>query len=269
MPELPEVETTRLALSLHAEGGTLTAVSVRTRQLRWPVPTTALQKLRGQALLSTGRRGKYLLLHFEEAVLIIHLGMSGRLRILKKPTPPTKHDHLDFVFDDRLTVRYQDPRKFGSVHLTGRHWQKHRLLYQLGPEPNDLKAGDLKKRAQGRKVAIKNFLMDSRMIAGIGNIYATESLFAAGIHPMRPVGRLSEARFVRLVKAIRIVLNKAIRAGGTTLKDFLQPGGETGYFAVKLLVYGREGLPCSKCKTPLKNIRLAGRSTVYCPQCQR
>lgn len=268
MPELPEVETTRLALAPHLEGKTLSETHIRTRKLRWPVPSAALRKLRGQSLLNIGRRGKYLLLNFEKAVLIIHLGMSGRLRILKTYQQPGRHDHLDFVFDDALWLRYQDPRKFGSVHLTSQNWQKHKLLRHLGPEPDALDGHYLKMKAQGRKKAIKSFIMDSRIVVGIGNIYATEALFDASIHPARPAGNISEMRFVKLVDAINRVLGKAIQAGGTTLKDFLKPDGKAGYFAIELAAYGRGNLPCHRCKTTLKSIQLGGRSTVYCGRCQ-
>lgn len=270
MPELPEVETTRKGIEPHIKGAHIQGVLVREPRLRWPVPDYLGQYITGQKLLSIARRGKYLLLHFETGTLIIHLGMSGNLRIIPQlQSPAGAHDHVDLVFTTGMTLRYSDPRRFGSIHWTER-WQNHWLLESLGPEPFDeaFNADYLRRLASRRKAPVKHFVMDSKVVVGVGNIYASEALFTAGIRPMRAAGQISRNRYQALVEAVRHILGQAIQAGGTTLKDFVGNDGKPGYFANALQVYGRGGLPCLACTRTLKEVRLGNRSTVYCSFCQ-
>ncbi len=272
MPELPEVETTRRGIEPHVRGKTVQAVIVRDPRLRWPVDPGLASALAGQRIDAVERRAKYLLLRTGNGALILHLGMSGSLRVLPAATAPDKHDHLDIVFDDGRCLRLRDPRRFGAVFWTRQPVEQHPRLRDLGPEPLDpelFTADYLHGRARGRRQAVKSFLMDSRIVVGVGNIYANEALFAAGIRPTTAAGRVSRARFARLVEAIRAVLLKAIDAGGTTLRDFLDSDGRPGYFRHQLLVYGRGGEPCSRCGTALREIRIGQRATCYCPICQR
>lgn len=270
MPELPEVETTRTALAKALCGKVLHRIEARTRKLRWPITDRLLNRASGDTLLAMGRRGKYLLFQFPQGTLIAHLGMSGHFRILTKFLPPKTHDHVDFIFDDDLLLRYHDPRKFGSLHWTETDPLNHKLLRRIGPEPlgDDFTAAYLMVRAANRRLAIKNFIMDSQVIAGVGNIYAVEALFRAGIHPTRAAGRISLARYESLTSAIKATLESAIRAGGTTLKDYFNPEGSGGYFAQSLAVYGRGGQACQTCAGVLKQIFIGARATVYCPNCQ-
>lgn len=270
MPELPEVETTRRGIAPHVLGQTLSGVVVREPRLRWPVPPDLGVRLTGQTLGAVERRGKYLLLRFAAGALMLHLGMSGRLRLLSEDVPHGAHDHLDLVFG-KLRLRLHDPRRFASVLWAGAQPLLHPLLAHLGPEPLDPTfAGDyLHRRAQGRSLAIKPFLMDSSVVAGLGNIYANEALFRAGIHPLRAAGRTGLSRYRRLASAVQEVLAQAIEQGGTTLRDFLGSDGRPGYFEQQLEVYGRHGLPCVRCKCAIRRIRQGQRSTFYCPQCQR
>lgn len=270
MPELPEIETTRLGLEPLLVGQTIAAVTVRQPSLRWPVETTLAERVRDQRVSAVTRRGKYLLVTTEGGTLLIHLGMSGSLRYLEKPTVPSQHDHFDFVFTSGARLRFTDPRRFGSLHFTTTP-QDHWLLKNLGPEPlGDEFTGEyLWKISQRRRITIKQHLMNSRIVVGIGNIYASEALFRAGIHPKRPAGRIARHRFGPLVGAIQAVLNEAIQAGGTTLKDFVGADGRPGYFERELLVYGRKAEPCVRCATPIKHRLLGQRATYYCPQCQR
>lgn len=270
VPELPEVETTRTALASALCGKTLHRIEARTRQLRWPITPQLLKRAPGDTLLAIKRRGKYLLFQFPQGTLIAHLGMSGHFRILTKFLPPGAHDHLDLIFADDLLLRYHDPRRFGSLHWTESDPLHHKLLRSIGPEPlgDDFNAAYLMARAANRRLAIKNFIMDSKVVAGVGNIYAVESLFGAGIHPTRPAGRISLARYERLTFAIKDTLERAIRAGGTTLKDYFNPKGGGGYFSQSLAVYGRGGETCKVCSAKLKQILIGTRATVYCPGCQ-
>ncbi len=215
------------------------------------------------------RRAKYLLFQFETGNLILHLGMSGSLRVIPTVLPPRAHDHLDLVFDEHC-LRFRDPRRFGLLDWTDRPLENHPLLKQLGPEPfDDLFTGDwLRQRAQGRRLAVKPFIMDQKIVVGVGNIYANEALFRAGIHPGRAAGKISLARYRQLADAIREVLTQAIAAGGTTLKDFTRSDGRPGYFSQSLAVYGRRGQPCLRCGTPIRQQRQGQRSTWYCPRCQ-
>ncbi len=271
MPELPEVETTRRGIAPHVEGRTVTGVTVRQRQLRWPVPKGLGRALKGQTLRKVSRRGKYLLLDFDRGTVILHLGMSGSLRLVPCDTPPGRHDHVDIAFDSGQCLRLTDPRRFGAVLYTRGDPLAHERLARLGPEPlgPDFNGRWLFERSRGRRLPVKAFIMDSKVVVGVGNIYANEALFLAGIHPRRPAGRISAARYDALAKAIREVLTAAIDAGGTTLRDFTRSDGRPGYFARQLRVYGREGEPCPRCGTPIRHEVIAQRSTYYCPRCQR
>ena len=270
MPELPEVETTRLGIAPHASGKRVTELIVRDSRLRWPVPAGLGEKLCGQKILGVERRAKYLLFQTEVGTLIVHLGMSGSLRVIRDNSPAQKHDHIDIVLGRGTRLRYCDPRRFGCF-LWQEPGQEHPLLAHLGPEPlsSDFHENYLFQRSRGRKSPVKNFIMDGKVVVGVGNIYANEALFSAGIRPDRLAGRISAARYMRLTVDIKRVLTSAIEQGGTTLKDFVGSDGRPGYFAQELHVYGREGLPCSRCKTPLRQMRLGQRTTVYCVACQR
>lgn len=270
MPELPEVETTRRGIEPHVEKQQVKEVILRRKDLRWPITPSLSKDMPGQAIESVSRRGKYLLLQTRKGTLIIHLGMSGSLRIVTQSQIVGKHDHADIVLANKKILRFNDPRRFGCML-----WQKpnsclHPLLASLGPEPlsKDFNSNYLYKKSRARNATIKTFIMDSKIVVGVGNIYANESLFLAGINPKRSAGKISKARFAKLVPCIKQVLQNAIDAGGTTLRDFTDSNGKPGYFAQSLLVYGRKGQPCNACKTTLKEIRQGQRSTVYCPKCQ-
>ena len=271
MPELPEVETTRAGLAPHVEGRRVTDVVVRERRLRWPVPAALSRELPGQIIQRIWRRGKYLLLSTPIGSVIIHLGMSGSLRIVAAGSPVQPHEHVDLVLDHDRALRLRDPRRFGCVLWTRRDPLRHRLLAGLGPEPlgEAFDGAYLAARAAGRRQAIKGLIMDSRVVVGVGNIYATEALFRAGIHPARAAGRISAARLERLARCIRDVLASAIEAGGTTLRDFVDGNGRPGYFSQQLDVYGRAGQPCPACGTTLKSGEIGQRTSVWCPRCQR
>lgn len=270
MPELPEVETTRHGIAPHCEDKSVARLIIREPRLRWPVPDDLPQRLQGQILRQADRRAKYLLLRFDHGTVIVHLGMSGSLRVITDNSPPQTHDHLDLVFTDDTRLRFNDPRRFGCW-LWAEQPAQHPLLNSLGPEPlgEDFGGPYLFRKSRGRKAPIKSFLMDNRTVVGVGNIYANEALFRTGIHPNRPAGRISAERYHRLAGAIRETLSAAILMGGTTLRDFVNSEGKPGYFAQSLLVYGRGGLPCVECQRPLREIRMNQRSTVYCTRCQR
>lgn len=271
MPELPEVETSRRGIEPYISGRTVIATVVRQPQLRWPVPVQITSGLTGQTILSTGRRGKYLLLNTEQGCLIIHLGMSGSVRIVNSTHLHGKHDHVDIVFSDDVILRYHDPRRFGCMLWSAHPATQHPLLSHLGPEPlsDDFTVDYLFRRSRGRKTPIKAFIMDSHIVVGVGNIYANEALFMAGIRPQLEAGSVSRARMQRLVAAIREVIAHAIAVGGTTLRDFVGGDGQPGYFQQSLFVYGRGGESCKRCGTVLQEIRQSQRSSVYCPRCQR
>ncbi|GMG86175.1 bifunctional DNA-formamidopyrimidine glycosylase/DNA-(apurinic or apyrimidinic site) lyase [Biformimicrobium ophioploci] len=271
MPELPEVETTCRGIAPHITGKTVQQVIVREPRLRWPVPADLAQVIEGQTLLSVSRRAKYLLLEFEYGHAIWHLGMSGSLRIVAADNPPMAHDHVDWLFDDGTVLRYRDPRRFGALLWCAGAPDQHELLRHLGPEPlSDAFSGDyLFQRSRGRKQAVKTFLMDGRIVVGVGNIYANEALFKAGIRPDRAAGRISSARYEHLAGQVKAVLARAIEQGGTTLQDFVGGDGEPGYFAQELLVYGRGGQKCVQCGSVLKETVLGQRATVFCGRCQR
>ena len=271
MPELPEVETARWGIAPHLVGRRVRRLAVREWRLRWPVSRRLPAILRGRAIEAVDRRGKYLLIRAGGGTLLWHLGMSGSLRVLRDPPPPGPHDHVDLVLSGGAALRFRDPRRFGSLHWTAGDPLRHRLLAGLGPEPLDGDFGGdwLHARSRGRRAAVKAFLMDSRVVAGVGNIYASEALFEAGVAPSRPAGRISRARYRRLAAAVRAVLARAIEAGGTTLRDFTEADGNPGYFARELRVYGRAGAPCVRCGEPVRARVLGQRSSFYCPRCQR
>lgn len=275
MPELPEVETTRRGIQDHVVGRRLEDWVIRNAALRWPVELPSL--LRKQTIVAVDRRAKYLLLRTSPAptqpatgALIIHLGMSGSLRVVDRSVALKKHDHLDLQFDDGGILRLHDPRRFGSVHYHAEPVGAHFLLAKLGPEPlgPDFSGEHLKRLAKGKRVAVKNFLMDGTVVVGVGNIYANEALFHAGIRPTVQAQKVSLPAYAALADAVRLVLNSAIQMGGTTLRDYVGGQGDPGYFAQSLKVYGREGEECNLCDTKLKSLRLGQRATVYCPKCQ-
>jgi len=270
MPELPEVETTRRGIAPHIEHHNVSSVTVRNRKLRWPVPKGLNKTLAGHSLQGVDRRGKYLLLNFAHGTLIMHLGMSGSLQIVTADTPLRKHDHVDIAFDNGNILRLHDPRRFGSIHWTTNDVLEHDLLCKLGPEPLDktFNADLLWQQSRKRKVAIKQFIMDSHIVVGVGNIYASESLFKAGIHPRRAAGKVSHERYEALVNAIKNVIRAAIKQGGTTLRDFTGSDGKPGYFKQQLNVYGRKGEPCTRCGKPVTHCVMGQRATYYCTQCQ-
>lgn len=269
MPELPEVETTKQGIIPHVLGETITQVVVRQSQLRWPIPN-AVQRLAQAQVHAVTRRAKFILLATSQGQVLIHLGMTGALRILPQGTAAAKHDHVDFLLSSGQLLRYTDPRRFGAI-LWAATGEQHAMLQHLGPEPLSEKFSGayLHAQAQGRRQAVKPFIMDNKIVVGVGNIYAQEALFKAGIHPSRAAGRISLARYQALHQAIVAVLNAALAAGGTTLKDFTKADGQPGYFQQELAVYGRAGEPCVGCARPLKKAIHGQRSTVYCGYCQR
>ena len=271
MPELPEVETTRRGIAPQLLGRRIVRVEVRQWRLRWPISRQVRTHLPGRRILNVARRAKYLLLETGAGTLILHLGMSGRLLLVPHDCTPGPHDHLDLVTEDAACLRLRDPRRFGAALWcdgdAGRHW----LLRDLGPEPLEpgFDGEYLYRHARKRRTTVKNFLMNARVVAGIGNIYACEALYLAGVHPLRSAGRISRARYERLVECIRLVLEEAILAGGTTLRDFTAADGSPGYFGRQLRVYGRSGELCDRCRSPFRQRRVGQRSTWYCPRCQR
>lgn len=271
MPELPEVEITLRGIKPHILNQTISHVIVRHPSLRWPIEPNINQLVKEQVVQQVLRVGKYLLLKTAAGTMILHLGMSGSLRIFTTPTPPNKHDHVDIVFANHVTLRLHDPRRFGAFLWTTEDPVKHPLLTHLGPEPlsKQFSTDYLWALAQKRKVPIKSFIMNSKIVVGVGNIYANEALFDAGIHPNQAVYSIPKQKFAILVQSIKKILRKAIKQGGTTLKDFVDSTGKKGYFRVHLKVYGREKLPCLVCKTAIKEIRLGQRGTFYCPICQK
>lgn len=270
MPELPEVETSCRGIEPHCVDQLIEKVTVRQRKLRWPIVADFEKQLTNQVVAKVSRRGKYLLLRVNGADLMIHLGMSGSLRIVDKKTAPDKHDHVDIQFANGKLLRFNDPRRFGSF-IINRQGLAHELLCKLGPEPlsEDFSADYLYQVAKARKAAIKAVIMNSHVVVGVGNIYAQEALFKAAIHPNRAANKISKARIAELVDAIKIILQAAIKAGGSTLKDFTKSDGKPGYFQHSHSVYGRQDEPCLNCSRPLKHMQLAQRSTVYCGYCQR
>ena len=270
MPELPEVETTRRGIIDHVQGQTVQQVIVRQPKLRWPIPKQLQQKLNNQTIRSVQRRAKYLILSTDNGHLIMHLGMSGTLRVLTSQQAPQKHDHVDIVFSDQCCLRFNDPRRFGAVLWTDEDPLQHPLLIQLGPEPllPEFTAAHLQYKAKGKKQAIKTFIMDNHVVVGVGNIYASEALFKAAIHPQRSAGDISLEEFSRLVITIKETLAKAIEQGGTTLKDFVGADNKPGYFAQHLNVYGRAGESCYHCGHTIESKVINQRNSFFCPHCQ-
>ncbi|PHI36476.1 DNA-formamidopyrimidine glycosylase [Pseudoalteromonas sp. GCY] len=269
MPELPEVEVSRLGIQPYLEQHIIQSVKVHNDKLRWPVPEE-VQLLEGEKVLAVKRRAKYLLIESKHGTAILHLGMSGNLRVVDSKEPLKKHDHVEIILASGKSLRLNDPRRFGAFLWQGAG-EDHSVFEKLGPEPlTDLFTAEyLFEKSRGKKQPIKQFVMDNHVVVGVGNIYANESLFKAGIHPKKEAGKISLKRYQLLTPIIKKTLSAAIKQGGTTLKDFAQSDGKPGYFAQELLVYGRKGEPCVSCETPLKEIRLGQRSTVYCSKCQR
>ncbi|GHA43831.1 bifunctional DNA-formamidopyrimidine glycosylase/DNA-(apurinic or apyrimidinic site) lyase [Photobacterium aphoticum] len=269
MPELPEVEVSRMGIAPHVTDQRVTQLVVRNPKLRWPIPED-LYQIEGQVIRAVHRRAKYLLLETDIGTAIVHLGMSGSLRVLPAGIPPEKHDHVDLCLASGEVLRYNDPRRFGAWL-----WQpkdsEHSVLSKLGPEPfsDAFNAAYLQEKAQGKRTAIKTFIMDNHVVVGVGNIYANESLFAAGIHPKREAGKIAPQRLALLVDEIKAVLAFAIEQGGTTLKDFKNADGKPGYFAQELQVYGKAGQPCPRCDKPLSEAKIGQRASVYCSACQK
>lgn len=275
MPELPEVETTRRGLAPHLEGRRIAAVTLRRPDLRWPIPDEIETLLPSQTILSIRRRAKYLLMDTAAGSALWHLGMSGSLRVLPADTPVRAHDHVDMLIEGKdpaagRVLRFNDPRRFGCL-LWQPPGETHELLRGLGPEPlsDDFSGELLFQRSRGRKVPVKALLMDQKIVVGVGNIYAAEALFAAGVSPLRAAGKVSRERYEAIATEIRRILTYAIARGGTTLRDFISPDGAPGYFEQELSAYGRGGEPCPRCGRPLKQAMLAQRATVWCGHCQR
>ena len=271
MPELPEVETTRRGIAPHVVGRRIERVAVREPRLRWPVTPGLAREITGQSVDRLDRRGKYLLLRTGPGTLILHLGMSGSLRVLPGDVTPGPHDHVDLVLEGGATLRLTDPRRFGCLLWTREDPERHPLLAGLGPEPFDaaFSAEYLYRLSRRRRAPVKALVMDGRVVTGVGNIYASESLFLARIHPARAAGRIGLSRYAALVQAVRDVLGEAIRAGGTTLRDFVRADGSPGYFAQHLRVYEKAGYPCEVCGHSLRRRIIAQRASYYCPHCQR
>lgn len=271
MPELPEVENTRRGLARHLRRQRIAALRVYEPRLRWPVRPDLSRKLAGQRILRVGRRGKYLVLGLEAGTVLLHLGMSGNLRAVPAQVARIPHDHFDLVLDSGLALRFNDPRRFGCLLYTDSDPREHALLARIGPEPfsRAFNAGYLLRITRGRRVAVKQLLMNSRLVVGLGNIYTSEALFRARIRPQRRAGTLSPTECARLVRGARAVLRHAIRAGGTTLRDYLGADGMPGSFRRRLYVYERTGKPCRRCGSAVRALKQGQRSTYYCPSCQR
>lgn len=269
MPELPEVETTRRGVAPHVVGRRIARLVIYDGRLRWPVPETLQAQIRNRRIDAVDRRSKYLLFRLGDRTLLLHLGMTGSLRLYRQAPPRRLHDHVDIELDDGALLRYHDPRRFGAM-LWVADEARHPLLARLGPEPFDpaFSAAYLHAKTRGRRASIKVTLMNNHVVVGVGNIYANESLFRAGIRPSTPAGRLSRPRLQRLVDAVREVLAEAIAKGGSTLRDFVDSSGAPGEFQLDYRVYGREGLPCRVCGTPIRATRLGQRGSFHCPRCQ-
>lgn len=270
MPELPEVETTRRGVAPHVVGRRIARLAVYDSRLRWPVPSDLGRRLIGRTVDGVDRRSKYLLFRLGTDTLLVHLGMTGSLRVFREAPARRPHDHVDIVLDDGTVLRYNDPRRFGALLWVPAPAEAHPLLASLGPEPFDaaFDADYLWRGTRTRTAAIKLALMDNGLVVGVGNIYANESLFRAGIRPTRPARRVSRARLASLVDAVRAVLAEAIAKGGSTLRDYVDARGEPGYFQLDYFVYGRDGEPCRVCGTPIRMRRIGARASFYCPRCQ-
>lgn len=270
MPELPEVEVTRQGIAPAIEGALIVDVKVRIPRLRWPIPQDLGRKLAGVQIQKISRRGKYLLFHTNNGTLLCHLGMSGNLKILPHDLAPQKHDHVDIVFQHGQCLRFHDPRRFGAVLWIDGDPYQHPLLATLGPEPFSAQCSGayLYQYSRGRTTPVKTMIMNSHVVVGVGNIYANEALFAAKILPTRQAGKVSLKRYQQLANHIKKILEQAIQQGGTTLRDFFHSDGNSGYFQLHLKVYGRKGLDCLDCDSPIRSIKLGQRSTFYCGNCQ-
>lgn len=270
MPELPEVEVSRQGISPYLCGNNITKIVVRDARLRWPIPET-IHQLEGHIIQKVTRRGKYLLFETAIGTSILHLGMSGSLRIMDIGEVVNKHDHLDIELSNGKLLRLNDPRRFGAFLWTQAPWAEHKLLAKLGPEPlsDDFDGQLLFERSRKRSLAIKNFIMNAQVVVGVGNIYANEALFRAGILPTTATNKVSKKSYLKLAKEIKIVLAEAIKQGGTTLKDFTSSNGKPGYFAQQLHVYGREGEACSACENKIEQIKIGNRATYFCSRCQK
>lgn len=272
MPELPEVETTCRGIAPHLEGEVIVETIVRHYQLRWPIPNDLADTLQNRKIKRVYRRAKYCLLETESGTLILHLGMSGHLRILSPPSPnPEKHDHLDITFSNHKVLRLTDPRRFGAVLWTDEPIEQHKLIQHLGPEPlsDEFTPDLLYQKSRKRRCNIKSFIMDGKVVVGVGNIYANEALFLAKIHPEKLAGKITKKQSKLLVSKIKDVLARAIKAGGTTLKDFTKIDGKPGYFSQQLTVYGRAGESCITCNTPIQLFKTSQRATYFCLKCQK
>ena len=270
MPELPEVETTRKGISPYVVGSCIKNIIIRERRLRWLIPKNLERLLKNQRIEKITRRAKYLLFKTKKGFLIIHLGMSGSLRVIKNNEPPIKHDHVDFIFESGYLLRFHDPRKFGSILWTNQDPMTHRLIAHLGPEPlsNEFNTDYLYTESRKRSLSIKSFIMNNSIVVGIGNIYANEALFLSGINPKLKANKISKLRYRKLIRSIETILSKAIDKGGTTLRDFVNGNGMPGYFSNELKIYNRAGESCIECKRKIKMIRQNQRSTFYCAFCQ-
>ena len=271
MPELPEVETTVNGIKPWLESKSIKKINVYNPSLRWKIPSDLAKKYLNHSIKKIERRAKYILIHLEsQATLILHLGMSGSLRILTDPSELQKHDHFELITEDGITLRFNDPRRFGCV-LDTKNYLEHKLIKLLGPEPltEEFDGKYLKAKSKNKTKAVKNFIMDGHVVVGVGNIYASEALFMAGIHPNKQAGKVSLQKYKVLVEKIKIVLSLAIQAGGTTLKDFINSDGKPGYFSQQLQVYARKDQPCITCNQPIKQITIGQRSTFYCSKCQK
>lgn len=270
MPELPEVETTKQGIKPHLEGHIISAIQIRNHKLRLPIPVNIDELCRGKQITAILRRGKYLLLHLNQGYILIHLGMSGHLRIVPHTASPQKHDHVELIMNNGLALRFCDPRRFGLFIYIDENPYQHPLLSHLGPEPlsDDFNSEYLLHRATNKSQPIKSFIMDSRVVVGIGNIYATESLFLAKIHPNTSAKKISSKEFNSLTGHIKEILQSAIEAGGTTLRDFYSSDGKPGYFSFSLQVYGRKNRACLECENKIETIVIAGRHSAFCAHCQ-
>ena len=270
MPELPEVETTKAGISPYILNQEIENIIIRNDALRWPVPMSLCQILPGQTVRRITRRAKYIIIDCEHGSLICHLGMSGHFKIIQKPTPILKHDHVDILFKNGICLRYNDPRRFGCILWTEQPIEEHFLIRKLGKEPLDSnwKPKELYEHLQRKSIPIKTYLMNQENVVGVGNIYASEALFLAKIHPKRPANSLSLNDCKHLIHAIQSILSKAIEQGGTTLNDYVNSEGKPGYFSQSLQVYHREHEPCLICHSPIQKIIMGQRSTFFCAKCQ-
>jgi formamidopyrimidine-DNA glycosylase len=271
VPELPEVETTRRGIAPHITGRRIEKLAVHDRRLRWPVSRALPEWAQGQTIQAVRRRAKYLVIQLERGYLLLHLGMSGSLLILPESTALDTHDHFDVILDSQWTLRFNDPRRFGSLHHAKGTPDTHPLLRNLAPEPlgQEFDSDYLFDVTRKRRVSIKQLIMNSALVVGVGNIYASEALFRAGVRPRRAAGRIKPAEWQRIVESIRQVLGEAIRQGGTTLRDYVNADGTPGYFRQQLFVYERAGEPCRRCETPIRHLVQGQRSTYFCPVCQK